>query len=108
MCGSPVEGDIFHTNMFVVSEIVVPDSRCACACVYIIYGIKIPPEYFPFRMYFILQFSNSEVHDPEELHEVCWMQLLHDGEDCFNSSRFKSILTNEGKSITTDFLTVIT
>ncbi|XP_023659359.1 uncharacterized protein [Paramormyrops kingsleyae] len=43
-----------------------------------------------------MKFHNSEVHDPEELHEVCWMQLLQEGEDGFNSSRFKRILTNEG------------
>ncbi|XP_048851034.1 uncharacterized protein LOC125720058 isoform X2 [Brienomyrus brachyistius] len=42
-----------------------------------------------------MKFKNSEVHDSEELHEVCWMQLLHEGEDGFNSSRFKKILTNE-------------
>ncbi|KPP70542.1 hypothetical protein Z043_110619 [Scleropages formosus] len=42
------------------------------------------------------KFKGSEMHDPEKLYEVCWMQLLHVGKAFFSSSRFKRIVTDEG------------
>ncbi|XP_029106784.1 uncharacterized protein LOC108934167 [Scleropages formosus] len=45
-----------------------------------------------------LKFKGSEMHDPEKLYEVCWMQLLHVGKAFFSSSRFKRIVTDEGET----------
>ncbi|KAJ8347966.1 hypothetical protein SKAU_G00265550 [Synaphobranchus kaupii] len=43
-----------------------------------------------------LKFKNSEVHDPNKLHEVCWIQLAHEGENFFNNSHLKKVASKEG------------
>ncbi|KAG5843305.1 hypothetical protein ANANG_G00149390 [Anguilla anguilla] len=43
-----------------------------------------------------LKFKNSEVHDPNELHEACWIQLVQEGENFFHNSHLKKVASEEG------------
>ncbi|KAJ8408766.1 hypothetical protein AAFF_G00245840 [Aldrovandia affinis] len=43
-----------------------------------------------------LKFTNSEVHDPTKLHEVSWIQLVHEGENFLKKSHLKKVVTEEG------------
>ncbi|XP_064205893.1 uncharacterized protein LOC135262686 isoform X2 [Anguilla rostrata] len=43
-----------------------------------------------------LKFKNSEVHDPNELHEACWIQLVQEGENFFRNSHLKKVASEEG------------
>ncbi|KAL4659721.1 hypothetical protein GN956_G96 [Arapaima gigas] len=45
-----------------------------------------------------VKFKNSEMHDPGRLYEVCWMQLLHEGEAALRGSRFRRVVAREGET----------